>query len=420
MKKPNIAEITETNKKLIEKILSFKNLTESQAKNAMLLIMENKMNECQKAAFLTALRMKGVSVSELYGFVKAMLEKAVIIRSDFIKDSFTQIEKLKSEDEIKKGYYIKNVDDIRSGYATKSENDIKREDAKEDIFEFDDLVDTCGSGGDNKNTFNISTTAAFIAAGAGVKVVKHGNRSISSNCGSADVLEALGIKITTNANNLSLYIKECLKKSNLSFIFAPIAHPAMASAAKTRKDLKFKTVFNILGPIVNPVVPKKRVIGIYDYSFARKIAKVLIRLNVKRAIIASSADGMDELSVLAPTYVTELNDNCISQYTFYPKKYGFNYNSAKYSYSLKDLHGGSPHHNAQIILDILKGRDKGIKRDIAVLNAAAAILVGKNLSDFKDAIEMAIDSIDSGNALRKMENLIEITNKFDEFENFYS
>ena len=332
----------------IEKIISGKDLTRSEAYEAMLSIMEGKASDTLISAMLVALKIKGESIEEISGFSEAMLEKA---------------EKV-----------------VVSG---------------------SNLVDTCGTGGDSLNTFNISTTAAFIAAGAGVRIAKHGNRSVSSKSGSADVLEELGININLDVGEVS----RCIEEIGIGFIFAPMAHRAMKYVAGVRKELGIRTVFNILGPITNPAMASGRVLGVYEAGLIDLMAGALKNLGVERAFVINSENGMDEFSTTSKIRAACLMNGEIEKIMIDPADYGFNMSG------IRDLEGGDASLNAKILEDILSGRIKGPMRDSAVFNAAAAIVVGKVTDRLEDGIELAIGSIDSGRALVKLNELIDSSNR---------
>ncbi len=336
-------------KETIEKLIRFEDLDDIEAFNIMKYIMEGRASDSQISAFLVALKMKGESTREISAFSRAMLEKA---------------------------------------------NRIKTKHKK--------VVDTCGTGGDCKNTFNISTTAAIVAAGAGVVIAKHGNRSVSSKSGSADVLEALGVNINIEICS----VERCIDELGIGFIFAPKAHTAMANVAKARKEMGIKTVFNILGPLTNPAGASGRVIGVYDEGLVDLMINALKNLGVKRAFVVHGDDGMDEFSVCSKNRVAELRENRINKYTFDPAGSGIK------KYHLDELAGGTPRDNAEVIYEILSGELKGAKRDSAILNAAAAIIAGEKADDWDDAIGLAAASIDSGKAIKKLEALINLTGKF--------
>src|SRR4030065_750527 len=335
-------------KDFLEKVLNRNDLNQDEAYGAMEFIMEGNANDCEIAAFLTALKMKGETAAEISGFSRAMLEKAIKVKS-------------------------------------KHKN----------------LVDTCGTGGDGLYTFNISTTAAFIAAGAGVPIAKHGNRSVSSRSGSADVLEELGVNIDLECGEAS----DCLDHVGIGFIFAPRAHTAMKYVAKARKDMGISTVFNILGPITNPAQASGRVLGVFDEKLIDIISGALKKLDVERAFVVCSEEGLDEFSVSGRSLVAELKDGRITKYIFDRAELGFKKSA------ISDLAGGDSKENAKILIDILTGRQKGPKRDSALLNAAAAIVSGKKADTLKEALELAIFSIESGRAYNKLTDLIMFTSE---------
>jgi len=335
-------------KTFLEAVLNGRDLSQDEAYKAMEFIMEGNANDCQIAAFLTALRIKGETIDEISGFSRSMLDKAVKVKSRH-----------------------KNI------------------------------VDTCGTGGDCLGTFNISTTAAFIAAGAGVPVAKHGNRSVSSKSGSADVLEELGVNINLECSEVS----DCLDSIDIGFIFAPKAHKAMKYVAKARRDIGIRTVFNILGPITNPAQPKGHILGVFDNNLIYVMISTLKNLGMERAFVVNSEEGLDELSVSGKSSVAELRDGRISKYILDPEKLGFKKSN------ISDLAGGDAKENARILTSILTGEEKGAKRDSAVINAAAAIVSGKKSDSLSEAVDLANHSIESGKAYEKLNKLIEFTNR---------
>lgn len=329
----------------IEKVINNENLTEAEMISAMNIIMEGKATQSQIGGFLTALRMKGETLEEITGSARVMREKALNVK-------------------------------IRSDYA----------------------IDTCGTGGDGAHTFNISTLVAFVAAAAGATVVKHGNRSVSSKCGSADVLERLGININLRPEE----VQECVDRVNIGFIFAPNFHKAMKHAIGPRRELGVRTIFNVLGPLTNPAGVKGQVLGVFDGSLTGVIAGVLKELGVERAMVVHGLDGLDEITVTAQTKVSELKDGQITTYCIDPREYGF-------SLAHKDdLVGGEPQRNVEIFLNILKG-EKGPRRDMVLLNAGAAIYVGKKADSLQEGIDIAKEVIDSGFALHKLNQLVKLS-----------
>jgi anthranilate phosphoribosyltransferase len=321
-------------KKYTEKIISREDLSQEEAYRLMEMIMSGKLNDTQMAGILVALRMKGESVDEITGFAAAMRDKMVSIT----------LEK--------------------------------------------PAIDMCGTGGDGFGTFNISTCASFVVAGAGINVAKHGNRAISSKSGSADVLLELGFDINKSINK-SVYD---IEKFGLGFLFAPSYHPAMKYVMKVRNSLGVRTVFNRLGPLVNPANVKAQAMGIYDEILTESQATVLKNIGLNRAMVFSGLDGLDEITTTTSTKVSYfMNGDKIQTRHIHPKDY-----SIKISSSI-DLNGGSPKKNARIILSILQGKS-GFQRDIVVLNAAAGIFVGGEADSLKDGVNLAIESIDSGSA----------------------
>jgi anthranilate phosphoribosyltransferase len=321
------------------------NLSEEQMTDAMRDVMEGNATDAQIGAFLTSLRMKGETVEEITGAAKVMREKVKIIKAP----AYT--------------------------------------------------VDTCGTGGDMSNTFNISTTTALIVAACGVPVAKHGNRSVSSSCGSADVLEALGIKIDLEPGK----VEKCLEKTGFGFMFAPLFHPAMKHAISPRKEMGVRTIFNILGPLTNPAGADRQVLGVFSDKLTKPMARVLGNLGVKRAFVVHGEDGLDEITNTDQTRVTELNNGTVDTYYIRPEEFGLT-KAAK-----DELTGGSADENAQITTEILEG-NKGPKRDIVLLNAAAALCAGDKAEGFHAGFEIAAKAIDSGEARKKLEEVKEVSN----------
>lgn len=262
------------------------------------------------------------------------------------------------------------------------------------------VLDTCGTGGDTKGTFNISTIAAFVASGAGITVAKHGNRSVSSSCGSADILEALGVNIHMTKENL----EECLRDIGIAFLFAQNLHPAMKYAMPARKQMGVKTMFNILGPLTNPAGATHQLVGVYDLRWTKILAAVLGNLGSVHALIVHSQDGLDEISTAAKTYVSETHKGKLSDYEINPQDFGFS------KVRSEDLRGGEICDNVRIVLDVLKGKP-GPKRHIVILNAAAAIYAADCAKSLEQGIKIASQSLDSGSALKKLEALKEYSRK---------
>ncbi len=259
------------------------------------------------------------------------------------------------------------------------------------------VLDTCGTGGDASGTFNISTVAAFVASGCGITVAKHGNRSVSSLCGSADVLEALGVKIDLPLDK----IEQCLNEVGIAFLFAPNLHPAMKYAMPARKQIGRRTIFNLLGPLSNPAQASHQLIGVFDRRWTVIVAGVLLELGSKHALVVHGQDGLDEITTTDVTFVTEVHQGKLKSYELHPEDCGIT------KANRADLLGADPAVNAGLALEILKGKP-GPKRDIVVLNAAAAIYAADKAVSLKEGIELAKDSIDSGKALEKLELLKKI------------
>lgn len=335
-------------KESIKKVVEGKNLSRLEAAQTMDTIMLGEATPSQIAAFITALRIKGETIEEITGLAEKMREHATNI--------FPHAQ---------------------------------------------NLVDTCGTGGDVSGTFNISTVSAFVAAGAGVPIAKHGNRSVSSRCGSADVLEALGVKIDIEPKR----VEECIDKVGIGFIYAPNFHKSMRFAGPTRKEIGIRTVFNILGPLTNPAHASAQVLGVFAPDLTEKLAEVLKNLDTKHAMVIHGLDGLDEISLSDKTKVSHLKNGKIENYFIQPEDYGFK------KIKREEIIGGSAEANAEIALNILRGEEKGAKRQIVVFNAAAAILVGGQAKDLKEGIKLATASIDSGRAYQKLEGLVKLTSE---------
>lgn len=263
-----------------------------------------------------------------------------------------------------------------------------------------DTFEIVGTGGDGANSFNISTTSAFVAAAGGMKVSKHGNRAASSKCGTADCLEALGVNINQEP-------EQCLKlleETGLCFFFAQKYHSSMKYVGSIRKELGFRTVFNILGPLTNPVHPKRQLLGVYDESLVEPLAKVLTSLGIKNGMVVYGRERLDEISMVGPTFVCEFKDGFYKSYDIKPEDFGFE------SCKKEDLLGGTPEENAQITRDILSGKEKGPKRNTVLMNAGASLYIGEKADSLAEGIKLAAELIDSGKALEKLEEFIKATN----------
>jgi anthranilate phosphoribosyltransferase len=265
------------------------------------------------------------------------------------------------------------------------------------------VLDTCGTGGDRKGTFNISTTVALVVAGAGAPVAKHGNHGISSSCGSADVLRALGVHLELSPQAVA----EAIDTVGVGFLYAPAFHPAMKYAGKPRRELGIRTVFNVLGPLTNPAGAEYQLMGVYDQALTEKLADVLLRLGVKRAMVVHGLDGLDELSIGGLSQVSEVIGGTVRTYRMDPTDYGINYAG------IEALQGGTPEDNAALIMGILKGV-RSARRDIVLFNAAAALTVAEKAENIAEGLRLAAGSIDSGAALAKLEGLVRLSQRYKE------
>jgi anthranilate phosphoribosyltransferase len=334
-------------KEAISQLIAGNSLTVNEASAVMTEIMEGEATPAQFGAFVTALRLKGETVDEIVGLARVMRAKAIPVTVD------------------------------------------------------GPVVDTCGTGGDAAGTFNISTAAAIVAAAAGVKIAKHGNRAMSSQCGSADVLEALGVNINLNAEQVA----ECLKQAGIGFMFAPAYHPAMKYAAGPRREIGIRTVFNVLGPLTNPAGAEAQVVGVADRLLLEKLILSLKELGCKHALVVHGEDGLDEITVTTGTRIHELKNGTLSSYTIIPEDFGFRRAKAG------DLKGTDSAENAKLVQRIFKG-EPGAQRQIVLLNAAAALIAGGKADSFKQGIKMAGETIDQGLARKKLEELVYISNRF--------
>ncbi|MCR4430355.1 MAG: anthranilate phosphoribosyltransferase [Tepidanaerobacteraceae bacterium] len=326
---------------ILKKVIAREDLCEDEAREAMDQIMEGNASPAQIGGFLVAMRMKGEKAEEIAGFARSMRARARKV-------------------------------DVR-GYA----------------------IDTCGTGGDGGKTFNISTAAAFVAAAGGVKVAKHGNKAVSSRSGSADVLEALGVKIDLEPADA----ERCIEKVGLAFLFAPLYHSATKNVAGPRKELGTRTFFNVLGPLTNPAFVQGQVLGVYDGMLTRTLAQVMLKLGAKRAMVVHGRDGLDEITTTRETIVSEVKDGVIRNYILNPRDFGIPPSKPE------EIAGGDSSYNARIILDVLQGK-KGPQRDVVVLNSAAALYVGEVAEDMREGVHMAQNLIDSGAAYEKLKEFI--------------
>jgi anthranilate phosphoribosyltransferase len=333
-------------------------LSRIEAAAAMEAIMSGAATNAQIAAFLTALRMKGETVEELIGFAQVMRQKAARIR----------------------------VHDDGVAGLTGTDREM--------------LIDTCGTGGDATGTFNVSTATAFVVAGAGLKVAKHGNRSVSSMCGSADVVETLGINLELTPPKVA----RCIDEVGIGFLYAPLLHTAMKHVMAARREMGIRTVFNMLGPLTNPAAANAQIIGVYAASLTEPLARVLAELGTVRAFVVHGADGLDEISNTGESRVSEVREGMVRSYTVRPEDFGLG------RAAIGELMGGDREENARIIRAILDG-ETGPRRDIVLMNAAAALVAGGKARDFKDGVGLAAQAIDSGAARRTLEALIALSRR---------
>jgi anthranilate phosphoribosyltransferase len=344
--------ITEAIRTLVDR----RDLTRIEAAAAMDAIMSGAATNAQIAAFLTALRMKGETVEELIGFAQVMREK------------------------------VARVPTRGHGVAALTGTDREM------------LIDTCGTGGDASGSFNVSTATAFVVAGAGLRVAKHGNRSVSSLCGSADVVETLGISLELTA----VKVGRCIDEVGIGFLYAPLLHTAMKHVMAARREMGVRTVFNMLGPLTNPAAANAQVIGVYSPTLTEPLARVLAELGTFRAFVVHGSDNLDEISNTGESKLSEVREGVVRTYTVRPEDFGLP------RASIGDLQGGDREQNAEIIRAILAG-DPGPKRDIVVMNAAAALVAGAKARDLKEGVELAGRSIDSGAARGKLEALVRLS-----------
>ena len=335
-------------KSYLQKLAKGIDLTADEAKKAMEICLSAKATDAEIAAFLTALHMKGESIDEIYGSAVAIQAEASQIHPDA-----------------------------------------------------DKFIDIVGTGGDYTNSFNISTTASIIIAAAGLKVAKHGNRSVSSKSGAGDVLEALGVKIDLEPAN----VEACINETDFGFMFSPVFNKTVRNLRRIRKELGFETILNILGPMSNPSRAKYMLYGVYDKKYVKPLADVLLRMGAVHAMVVSAEDGMDEITNTGMTYVAEVRYGEVIEYTLKPAQ--FDIERAE----LTDIIGGDGYRNADIARSVLSGEEHGAKRDIVLMNAGAALYIGGKAPSIDEGIVMAGRLIDDGSALKKLEQIIEITNK---------
>jgi len=347
-------------KNAISHVVDGNDLSESDMVEVMNQIMGGEATPAQIGAFITALRMKGETVEEISGAARVMRAHAT---------------------------------PIRVGAAL----DLDREEINSDA---ETILDTCGTGGSGTKSFNISTTVAFIVAACGIKVAKHGNRSVSSACGSADVLEKLGV----NLDVTPAVVEACIDELNVGFLYAPALHGAMKYAIGPRREIGIRTIFNVLGPLTNPAKASRQVLGVYRQELVEPMAEVLCRLGCQRGFVVHGCDGMDEVTLTGPTHIAQIVDGEIRVSTIDPEDYGLE------CCSLEELQGGNAEENAIIVREILHGKP-GPKRDIVLLNSAFALVAAGVVDDIPAGLDMARQTIDTGLATVKLEGLIRMTNQ---------
>ncbi len=339
-------------KEVLNKLVEGKNLTEEESSNLFNRIMEGKLTDVQIAGTLVALRAKGETVDEIAGATKVMREKS------------------------------------------------RKVPLPKDLRER--LVDTCGTGGDLKGTFNISTTVALVVASCGVPVAKHGNRSVSSRCGSADILESFGVKIDLEPEKVA----RCIEELGFGFMFAPKFHPAMASVARPRRELGIRTIFNLLGPMTNPAGALRQLMGVYSENLTEKLAEVLLKLGTKRAFIVHGKDGTDEITITDLTKVTEIKEGEIKSYIISPEDFGLRRTP------FSEIKGGETlEENREIVRRILTGEEKGAKRDVVALNSAFALLAGDRVKSVEEGIELSVRAMEEGKPYELLCRLVKLTNE---------
>lgn len=335
-------------KEAVQKVVDRQDLTEEEAKRVMNIMLSGEATQAQIGTFLTAMRMKGETLEELTGFAEVLKEKAEHI-------------------------------------APKTGN----------------YVDLVGTGGDRTFTFNVSTTSAFVAAGAGLPIAKHGNRSISSKSGAGDVLEALGVNIMAEPE----VVTKCVEEAGIGFMFAQNFNKSMKYVGQARKEMGIRTVFNILGPLANPSDAKCMVVGVYDPSMTDMVAKAMNRLGVENGFVVSGEDHMDEFTLTGKTTVSQIKSGKVSTYQVTPEQFGLK------RATLEELQGGDGKENAKITTAILKGEERGAKREIVLLNAGATLYAGRKATSMEEGIKLAAESIDSGKAYGVLEKLVKLSNQ---------
>jgi anthranilate phosphoribosyltransferase len=331
-------------------------LSREEARAVMTEILSGQCSDAQIAALLVALHMKGETVEEIVGFAEAIRAAAIPL-------------------------------DLHAGSVLDASGTGR-----------DALVDTCGTGGDTSGTFNISTATAFVVAGAGVRVAKHGNRSVTSKCGSADVMEALGVNINLPPEGIAA----CLEQVGIAFLFAPAMHSAMKHVQTARRELHLRTVFNLLGPLTNPARATCQVVGVYSSDLVEKLAEALSMLGLRRALVVHGSDGLDEITITASTRIAEVREGQVHSYEVTPEEFGLE------RATLEEISGGDAALNAMLIREVLAGK-KSARRDVVLLNAAAALLAAGQADHLRNTIPLAVQAIDSGSAANKLSALVDFT-----------
>ena len=339
-------------------------LAREEAHAVMTEVLTGQCSDAQIAALLVALHMKGETVEEIVGFAEAIRAAAIPL-------------------ELHAGFVLD---------ASGTGRDALRDSLR------DSLLDTCGTGGDASGTFNISTATALVVAGAGVRVAKHGNRSVTSKCGSADVMEALGVNIQLPAAQFA----PCLQQVGIAFLFAPALHSAMKLVQTARRELRLRTVFNLLGPLTNPARATCQVVGVYSADLVEKLAEALSMLGARRALVVHGSDGLDEITITGRTRVAEVREGQVHSYEVTPEEFGLE------RATLEEISGGDAALNASLIREVLSGT-KSARRDVVLLNAAAALVAAGRADRLRDAVPLAANAIDSGAALRTLQALIAFT-----------
>jgi anthranilate phosphoribosyltransferase len=339
-------------------------LARAEAREVMAEVLAGNCTDAQIAALLVALHSKGETVEEIVGFAEAIRAAATPLPVSI------------------------------AGHT----NALDLSGTGRDALLESSLVDTSGTGGDAAGTFNISTATAFVTAGAGVRVAKHGNRSISSKCGSADVMEALGVKIQLPPEKSA----QCLREVGICFLYAPDLHVSMKQVQKVRRELRMRTMFNLLGPLTNPACATGQVVGVYALDLADKLAEALSMLGLRRALVVHGLDGLDEITITGPTRIAEARDGNVKTYEVDPKEFGMERGT------LADISGGDAQENAKLIREVLSGK-KSPRRDVVMLNAAAALVAAGRANQLSEALPLAIRSVDSGAAANKLEAMAKLT-----------